>query len=321
MPAFSTNLTHLEINMNSKLHGSALLAHSKTLVDLTLYGPKDTSNWAPFMADSSQRIRFSNLKTLHLNYEQLAAPASANAADSSEQMSPPTLEFPMLEHLTYQNRTRSVPFFNIAQLPPKLKSLCIRGDYNTLKYIAGIDLPQTNALTISYIQSNEYKAASELINQIFAKNPSEHLGFLCDTRSIKLNLLDICCPKLNRIRVAAPTGFYSIIEAIDKHPRLASLAFENVVPGDCSQRLTNELLTNKEGLPPFTARVVSLSLGYRELDYPQDTMLLFAKYLLLRLTYLQRVCLRNLPSSLFTEFIKTNKNRYPHLENVVWVGN
>ncbi|KAI9469433.1 hypothetical protein BX667DRAFT_509554 [Coemansia mojavensis] len=314
-PGF-TNLTCLETHIDSKV--PSLHALSESLVKLILYGSNDNLNWAAFMANCSQNIKFSNLKTLQLFYNQVSTPIGADNFAQSNKL---IVEFPMLEHLAYQNRTKSVPFFNIAQLPSKVKSLSIGGDYNTLKYIAEKQLPRTDALTISYVQAFKSTQASEglkSINQIFTNNPSKHSAFLCDMRSINFDVLEIACHKLNRIQLGAPTAFCSIVETINRYPQLTSLGFANTVPGDYSALANDfEMVERGRVLQPFNARVVSLYLEYRKQDYSQDIMLLFAKYLLLRLTYLQRACLRNLPPELFAEFIETNKTRYPHMENII----
>ncbi|KAI9476975.1 hypothetical protein BX667DRAFT_525111 [Coemansia mojavensis] len=216
------HLTHLDIDIMDK----QITVYPESLIELRLHELDVNYNWDSFRTKAG--ITFSNLKTLYLSYRHDSAPVST---DPSVQ---PMLEFPVLENLSYFNSTQSVPFFNNAHLPAKLKQLIIRGNYNTFHYISEIKLPQTDALTIFYAPDNQDMSAGAVIRQILAKNPSKHLGMAYALGSAGFNVLDLACPKLNRIRVNAPSNFQSIIETINKHPHLTSLAFRNIVPGDYS---------------------------------------------------------------------------------------
>ncbi|KAJ2159197.1 hypothetical protein GGF46_003206 [Coemansia sp. RSA 552] len=320
-PSFSRQLTDLNLDLDKDTVRWLPSIYIESLQNLTLYNMRSDSMQnllgnATTTKEMEAPLVFSRLISLYAFFSSNEREEAHPCRNSRK------LGFPKLERLFYNSPCAGMTMLESANLPTKMHSLIIRSSHNGFERIENLSLPEMDQLSLSLDDMNEGAGPRTLplINRILVKAQATYASEIwLDDRHISFDPQAIDYEGLTRLRVAAPTNIETVITTINKFPRLTALTFRHLtadttVPAEIPVK---DLADNTPlVLEPFATSVERLYIEYRANQYPQQTLLAVAKYLLLRMPSLTDVLLRNLPESLFQPFIAAYKGAYPHLKHI-----
>ncbi|PIA13701.1 hypothetical protein COEREDRAFT_89342 [Coemansia reversa NRRL 1564] len=305
-------LKHLQIDFECNKGYQPPRASSERLEYLSLRGISHNNFWSCFAnKNESENIKFTNLKTLCLNYENLHGAARE------------ILSFPALQHLEVFSIDGINTVFEHGVFPQKLKNFTLQGTIETIDLLSHLKLPQTSRLkmNLGYHPFEENIDCFATINTISSKADQASVRLISKNSLDSYAIGTVDCPALTTLVLFAPINAEILVKLIKRLPNIYDLSVSKL---QHAAILDSDEFLFPNKYPLCQAKTISSSIEYLTLRFTKgeievEKATLFAKYLLLRLPSLKTLNAGQLPAAPIRNFVKKQAIGYPFLEKTCFI--
>ncbi|KAJ2802286.1 hypothetical protein H4R21_002476 [Coemansia helicoidea] len=300
--------------------------NSETLEVLYIYNAPPSLDLGAFAAnDDSPDIVFPKLKKLQLLY--CDGDDNHDGDDSNIQVTrqdgrPRRHRFPQLQATCVICRWSRCPHVEDAVFPAAMESFMITGNATLLTTVAAKPLPTTQHLTIEVVEDpvNTPSVFAAITSIMSSMRPCKRAALVFTDENLPVLPEDITFTGLTQLDIASPTSVRTVIELVQKLPRLVTLGISSCTIDDIPPEVAVPAPDDPELLPPFDTRIDTLGLYRCRAVSNEKHGARVWRYLLLRMPSLKRVDLGGVSRKRFGRFVDNYSQRYPHLSSITLLG-
>ncbi|KAJ2782631.1 hypothetical protein H4R18_002151 [Coemansia javaensis] len=287
------------------------------LVSLELESWPPNNTWAPFSADGdSGAIEFPSLRRL------TATSCTNHVVDSVEarhrDSHPWKLHFPRLNRLHVECRQSACPLLEYAVLPPRMGEISIEATEPVLVRVAEMRLPTSTRLKVAVSRyADGSPAALAAANRILeSAQESKEVALRVRDEALPVLPESITCTSLTALSIFSDTSVDAMLGLIHMLPGLARLAVLSLTLSNAQEDISVPGPDEPCLAEPLGPKLKEMVLGASSNGPAPEALVPVAKYLLLRIPTLTRLCSAAIPGGPIAEFVDAYSRRYPRLAGI-----
>ncbi|KAJ2599972.1 hypothetical protein GGF39_001990, partial [Coemansia sp. RSA 1721] len=344
---FSSEMTHLEIRINSESTPLLPRINAGCLQKLVLDDVPSYFNWQCFEPETSSQlhhapglIRFADLQVFELYFSGMLEEthlqristmdtdaAVTHAAAAAAAAAQYRVEFPKLHTLSVTNYPPDAAMSLVAEYPEHMRQLTLRFSFIPPSVFIRSNIKQVTSLdiTLYYAQLDHPESFYALTNHLFGPSVEieKNATLLMSYSEFQMHLRSVHWPNLTIIRLMSQVEYATMEQLVRKMPRLEKLVIYELL---FDQQQTLEISSSESCAghlvcTPWNTAAVKyldiLSLAY--VSRP-DVVKSCIRRFLLHVPSLRSLHINGCEAIGLNELVDLVKPQYPHLQKLVLSG-